>query len=189
MLRFWMFGLVGIAVLACAVGYADEEHGTCSESAVVRTKIPLLLDYERSAHHCKSKACGDASGQKACAHDCGTKRKLEFIDIPLVKIFKSESNGAEDRHTKVVDVPLLTVLDVDRDGENRSFDFIDTPVVSVIKTRKYENGDHERSFLKLPILGPVFSHSRHGDKTKTKFLFFKHTRRGPRRHRATQNPE
>ncbi len=142
----------------------------------IHVGVPLVQVYEHTSHETSIPSNHDMiSVGEGTVSTSTDERSVEILDVPLAHVLKA-AQSPEEGAVSVVHVPFFTLAKTKRSGKYRSLKLVHTPLASVLRTDEYDNGDHDRRFLSLPFLGPVFRHKRDGSSTTTKFLFFKTTR-------------
>ncbi len=101
----------------------------------------------------------------------GDHRELSVLDLPLVNVVKAERNGSDCAETEILDCPGVALYDshVTRDGSKR--EVLDLPGAALIRSTSENDGDFDRQFLKLPVIGSLLRIKKSGD-THTVGVFF-----------------
>lgn len=105
-------------------------------------------------------------------------QEATVLDAKLATLVEARQDGNESSSLRLVSAPFVSLIESRQSGGESSFDLIDVPFFSVIKAREHGNGDFDRRFLNLPIIGSLFRHSKDGDTETVRILGLKVKKHG-----------
>lgn len=172
---------LALALIVAPAAFADpvedrEEELQDAHLDDVKTSLFPVVQHERDGDRSETKVANVIVGEGVHHERHGTRSEFEVLDLPLFTLMESET-GENSHEVNFVKAPFTRVFSSESDGESHETRVLDVPFFSLLESERDDDGDVSTTFVKLPIVGALFKHSRSGDKEKVRFLFFSHTRR------------
>lgn len=101
----------------------------------------------------------------------GDHRELSMLDLPLVDVVKAERGGPSCAETDILDCPGVELYKSRVTPDRSKREVLDLPGVALVRSTSEKDGDFDRQFLKLPLVGSLFRVKK-SDNTHTVGVFF-----------------
>ncbi|KPL11181.1 hypothetical protein AMJ85_04295 [candidate division BRC1 bacterium SM23_51] len=104
--------------------------------------------------------------------DCSEEgAEVVVLDIPLFTLLEVEKEDSEGELV-IFKTPLITMLHTEKDDGEASCELLDLPLITVFQCEREGDDESELEILTLPILGSLFRCEKENGASEVEILFF-----------------
>ena len=147
-----------------------------SETSRVHIRAFPFVNYKRNGEKKDVKVVNALIAQGYTHKKNENVTRTEILDVPFASLAKVNRDG-DHKGTRILNAPGTSLVRIESDEDETFVKILKVPLFTLIDVESQEDGQFDRRFVKLPIIGSLFRHTRTEDETRVRFLFFSHKKR------------